>query len=78
MRGKGRWGALGSRWATAADSDSDGRAFEMGFNNGNDAALADDVRHGRTAPFLARSTAAAKETTEVLKIEPNIWRRKHG
>ena len=32
-------------------------------------AIADDVWHGRTAPFSARATAAAKETTKVLKIE---------
>ena len=51
---------------TAADGDGDG---EMGSNNGNGAAIADEVRHGRTAPFSARATAAAKETTKVLKIE---------
>ncbi len=54
--------------ATAADGDGDGSVFEMGFNNGNDAAIADDVRHGRTAPFSVRATAAAKETTKVLRI----------
>ena len=31
----------------AADGDGDGSVFEMGFNNGNDAAIANDVRHGR-------------------------------
>ncbi len=52
--------------ATAADGDGDGSVFEMGFNNGNDAAiLADDVRHGRAAPILAKETAAATETTKV-------------
>ena len=39
----------------------------MGSNNGNGAAIADEVRHGRTAPSSARATAAAKETTKVLK-----------
>ena len=48
------------RLATAADGDGDGSAFDMGSNNGNDAAIADEVRHGRTAPFSARATAAAK------------------
>ena len=47
---------------TAADGDGDGIVFEMGSNKKNDAAIADDVWHGRTAPFLARATAAAKET----------------
>ena len=28
--------------ATAADGDGDGSVFEMGFNNGSDAAIADD------------------------------------
>ncbi len=28
----------------------------------------DEIRHGRTAPISARSTAAATETTKVLKI----------
>ncbi len=44
-----------------------------------------DVRHGRTAPFSARATAAAKETTKVLKIkqksvaplEPQLGREGH-
>ncbi len=52
--------------ATAADGDGDGSAFEIGFNNGNDAAIADDVRHGRTALFSARATAAAKNIWEKL------------
>ncbi len=51
----------------AADGDGDGIVFEMGPNR-NDAAIADDVRHGRTAPFSARETAAAKDTTKILKI----------
>ena len=55
--------------AMAADGDGDGSVFEMGFNKWNDAAIADDVRHGRTAPISARATAAATETTKVLKIE---------
>ena len=49
---------------TAADGDGDG---EMGSNNGNGAAIADEVRHGRTAPFSARATAAAKEASSGLK-----------
>ena len=53
--------------ATAADGDGDGSAFDMGSNNGNDAAIADEVRHGRTAPFSARATAAAKEASSGLK-----------
>ena len=51
----------------AADGDGDGIVFEMGSNKRNDVAIADDVLHGRTAPFSARATAAAKETTKVLK-----------
>ena len=38
----------------AADDDGDGLVFEMGSSNWNDAAIADDVRHGRTVPFSAR------------------------
>ena len=53
--------------ATAADGDGDGSVFEMDFNNGNDAAIADDVRHGRADPISAKATAAATETTKVLK-----------
>ena len=53
--------------ATAADGDGDGSVFEMGFSNGNDVAIVDDVLHGWTAPFSARATAAATETTKVLK-----------
>ena len=49
---------------TAADGDGDG---EMGSNNGNGAAIADEVRHGRTAPSSARATAAAKEASSGLK-----------
>ena len=37
----------------------------MGSNNGNGAAIADEVRHGRTTPFSARATAAAKEASSV-------------
>ena len=51
----------------AADGDGDGSVFEMGSNNGNDAAMADEVRHGRTAPFSARAIVAAKETSSGLK-----------
>ena len=40
----------------------------MDSNKRNDVAIADDGWHGRTAPFSARATAAAKETTKVLKI----------
>ena len=53
--------------ATAADGDGDGSAFDRGSNNGNDAAIADDVPHGRTAPFSATATAAANETSSGLK-----------
>ena len=56
--------------ATAADGDGDGSVFEMGFNNWNDAAIADDVRYGQAAPISARATAVATETTKVSKIEP--------
>ena len=49
--------------ATTADGDDDGSAFERGSNNGNDAAIADEARHGRTA----RATAAANETSSGLK-----------
>ena len=58
--------------ATAVDGDSDGSVFEMGFNNWNDAAIADDVRHGRAAPISVKATAAATETTKVLKIEKSV------
>ena len=43
--------SMRSTMATAADGDGDGIVFEMGSNKRNDAAIADDVRHGRTAPF---------------------------
>ncbi len=51
--------------ATAADDDGDDSAFEMGFNNGNDAAIADERRarrvgstrrHGRACPAKSDST----------------------
>ena len=44
----------------------------MGSNKRNDAAIADDGWNGRTAPISARATAAAKETTKVLKIEKSV------
>jgi hypothetical protein len=55
--------------ATAADGDGDSSVFEMGFNNENDAAIADDVWYGRTAPFSARATAAATETTIIFWLK---------
>ncbi len=58
--------------ATAADGDGDGSVFEMGPNNGNDASIADDVRHGRADPISAKATAAAIKTTKVLKIEKSV------
>ena len=45
----------------AIAADGDGSAFEMGSNNGNDAAIADEVRHGRMALFSANGDGSAFE-----------------